>query len=100
MEKTFRGRTLPKLTEIKRTSYKADYRLIPKNEEEKYLKNKTVHDLPEIILPRKIEMPPLMKAFLEADHERKGLQVKIYNNNYNMSLRVLSPPESNSSRSN
>ncbi|KAF9408517.1 hypothetical protein HW555_011827 [Spodoptera exigua] len=76
VEKTFRGRKMPNLTEIYRTSYKPDYKLIPKNEEAKLLASvKEVHDYPEVILPRNIEMPPLMKKFIIKDHEKKGLEV-------------------------
>lgn len=74
VEKTFRGCTLPKLTEIYRTSYKTDYQLVPRNDEKNLLRsmeqynNRTVE-----ILPNTIEMPPLMKKFIVKDHERKGL---------------------------
>ncbi|KAH9637153.1 hypothetical protein HF086_016175 [Spodoptera exigua] len=50
VEKTFRGRKMPNLTEIYRTSYKPDYKLIPKNEEAKLLASvKEVHDYPEVM---------------------------------------------------
>lgn len=75
VEKTFRGRKLPNLTEIYRTSYKPDYQLVPKNEEHKYLKVEKVHDYTDVILPNCIEMPPLMKKFIAADHEKKNLEV-------------------------
>ncbi|CAG9087952.1 unnamed protein product [Plutella xylostella] len=75
VEKTFRGRKLPTLTEIHRTSYKPDYQLVPKNEEAKYLQVDKVHDYPEVVLPNSIEMPPLMKKFIEKDHEKKGLEI-------------------------
>ncbi|XP_023936740.1 uncharacterized protein LOC112044954 [Bicyclus anynana] len=73
VEKTFRGRTLPKLTEIYRTSYKPDYKLIPKDEESKLLH--VDHKKTEVILPNCIEMPPLMKRFIVKDHEKRGLEV-------------------------
>ncbi|XP_021181492.3 uncharacterized protein LOC110370087 [Helicoverpa armigera] len=76
VEKTFRGRKLPNLTEIYRTSYKPDYKLIPKNEEAKLLASvEKVHDYPEVILPSRYEMPPLMKKFIITDHANKGLEV-------------------------
>ncbi|KAI5645447.1 mitochondrial 28S ribosomal protein s34 domain-containing protein [Phthorimaea operculella] len=78
VEKTFRGHTLPKLTEIYRTSYKTDYKLVPKNEEAKLLESVAKakeHYHPEVILPRTVEMPPLMKQFIVKDHEKKGLEV-------------------------
>lgn len=79
VEKTFRGKKLSNITEIYRTSYKPDYKLIPKNEEGKLLaKVDKAHDHPNIILPNSIEMPPLMKKFITKDHEKKGLEVSIY----------------------
>ncbi|XP_041986233.1 28S ribosomal protein S34, mitochondrial [Aricia agestis] len=75
VEKTFRGYTHDKLTEIYRTSYKPDYKLIPKHEEEKLINSITnKHHFSDVILPNKIEMPPLMKEFIVKDHERKGLK--------------------------
>lgn len=83
VEKTFRGRTLPKLTEIYRTSYKPDYKLIPKDEEAQLLKS-AEHKKAEVILPNTIEMPPLMKKFIVKDHEKKGLEVLT-----NLSILIL-----------
>ncbi|OWR52973.1 ribosomal protein S34 [Danaus plexippus plexippus] len=73
VEKTFRGRKLPQLTEIYRTSYKPDYNLIPKDEEYKLLEA-VKNSESEVILPNTIEMPPLMKRFIVKDHEKKGLE--------------------------
>ncbi|CAH2039690.1 unnamed protein product, partial [Iphiclides podalirius] len=76
VEKTFRGRKLEKLTEIYRTSYKPDYKLIPKHEEEKLLElAETKQQSSDIVLPRTIEMPPLMKKFIIKDHEKKGMEI-------------------------
>ncbi|CAK1586246.1 unnamed protein product [Parnassius mnemosyne] len=76
VEKTFRGRKLDKLTEIYRTSYKPDYKLIPKHEEAKlFAAVKEEHYFPDVILPRTIEMPPLMKKFIVKDHEKKGMEI-------------------------
>ncbi|XP_047534971.1 uncharacterized protein LOC125069499 [Vanessa atalanta] len=75
VEKTFRGRKLPNLTEIYKTSYKPDYNLIPKDEEAKLFESAKIYEkLPEAILPNSIEMPPLMKKFIVKDHEKKGLE--------------------------
>ncbi|CAD7083554.1 unnamed protein product [Hermetia illucens] len=62
VEKTFRGRTLPRPTEICSTSYKADYKLIPKSEEEQYCKITSA--MQERILPSTIDFPPLLKEFI------------------------------------
>ncbi|XP_028167256.1 uncharacterized protein LOC114357708 [Ostrinia furnacalis] len=101
VEKTFRGRKLPTLTEIYRTSYKPDYKLIPKNEEAKLLASVTKeHNFPEVILPTTIEMPPLMKQFIVKDHEKKGLETMkeyvmplSYNKSPNRVLRIAEPGE-------
>lgn len=80
VEKTFRGRKLPNLVEIYRTSYKPDYQLIPKNEEANLLASVAKeHNLPDVILPNSIEMPPLMKEFILKDYKKKGLKVCIEN---------------------
>lgn len=79
VEKTFRGRKLPNVTEIYRTSYKPDYKLIPKNEEVKILSAASdVSSQSQMILPNNIEMPPLMKKFIVKDHEKKGLEVSTF----------------------
>ncbi|XP_068618795.1 uncharacterized protein mRpS34 [Battus philenor] len=76
VEKTFRGRKLDNLTEIYQTSYKPDYKLIPKHEEAQLVDSiKSQHYFPDVILPRTIEMPPLMKKFIVKDHENKGMEV-------------------------
>ncbi|XP_035445240.2 uncharacterized protein LOC118272703 [Spodoptera frugiperda] len=101
VEKTFRGRKMPNLTEIYRTSYKPDYKLVPKNEEAQLLASvKEVHHFPEVILPRNIEMPPLMKKFIIKDHEKKGLEVMTdftmpitYNYSPNRVKRIAKPDE-------
>ncbi|CAG9793815.1 unnamed protein product [Diatraea saccharalis] len=101
VEKTFRGRKLPGLTEIYRTSYKPDYKLIPKHEESKLLTSVTnEHYFPEVILPNTIEMPPLMKKFIIKDHEKKGLELMknlvmplSYNNSPNRVQRIAKPGE-------
>uniref|UniRef100_A0A0K8TRT1 Putative mitochondrial ribosomal protein s34 n=1 Tax=Tabanus bromius TaxID=304241 RepID=A0A0K8TRT1_TABBR len=65
VEKTFRGRTLPKPVVICSTSYKADYRLLPKNEETEYCKGAS--KVAEKILPRTIDLPPLLKEFISEE---------------------------------
>lgn len=77
VEKTFRGRKLPALTEIYRTSYKTDYQLISKKDEASLLAAVKELDTNQEILPNKVEMPPLMKKFIEQEHEKKGLEVCI-----------------------
>lgn len=50
---------------ISSTSYKADYRLIPKSEEVEYCK--TDKRTEEKILPQKVEFPPLLREFIKEE---------------------------------
>nr|CAI5826003.1 unnamed protein product [Callosobruchus analis] len=75
VEKTFRGNTYPKPILIESSSYKADYKLIPKDEEEQYCK-KSVRATVEHILPRTMEFPPLLKELLIREAEAKGEKIK------------------------
>lgn len=61
-EKVFRGRKYPKPVTILSASYKADYRLVSKDDESKYTFNVNVK--PEVILPKTIDFPPLLKQFI------------------------------------
>lgn len=76
VEKTFRGRTSPKLIEICGTSYKADYLLVPKDQEHTLHKTQTIE---ERILPRTIEFPPLLRELIkrETGQENPLLPVRI-----------------------
>lgn len=74
MEKTFRGQTYPKLVEISSVSYKADYRLLPKHEEESYCR--TVQRA-EKIIPREIDLPPLLKEFVQRETGKSGPKIPI-----------------------
>lgn len=77
VEKTFRGRTLPKLVGIHSTSYKTDYQLIPKNKEAEMCRP---CEQPEFkILPQTIEFPPLLREFIikETGQHNPQLKVKI-----------------------
>lgn len=62
-EKVFRGRKYPKIVEVCSVSYKADYRLIPKDEEEEYCKTESHLTLEKVkILPRAVPFPPLLRV--------------------------------------
>lgn len=80
VEKTFRGRTNPQLVEIYSASYKADYRLIPKSEENAFCK--PIEKIEERILPQTIEFPPLLREFIvrETGNANPLLRVKIKSN--------------------
>ncbi|XP_055611376.1 uncharacterized protein LOC129757981 [Uranotaenia lowii] len=83
VEKTFRGRKYPKLIEISSVSYKADYRLLHKHEEEAYCRG---IEQPVKIVPRDIEMPPLLRQFVQRETGKAEpripvrLRESIYNN--------------------
>lgn len=62
VEKTFRGQTITKPIQIEAASYKADYVLIPKDQESQYLN--VICERPIKILPSSIEFPPLLKEIL------------------------------------
>lgn len=76
VEKTFRGRTYPKLVQIDSVSYKADYRLLHKHEEEEYCR---VAQRTEKIVPREIDLPPLLKEFVlkETGQSDKKIAIKL-----------------------
>ncbi|KDR20025.1 28S ribosomal protein S34, mitochondrial [Zootermopsis nevadensis] len=72
-EKVFRGRKYPKIVEVCSTSYKADYRLLPKDEEQAYCKTDSQVVLEKVrILPRTIPFPPLLREMILADRRAKG----------------------------
>lgn len=70
VERTFRGKKYPKPVQIDSASPKADYVLIPKDEEYRFLNDVQ----PELkIMPTTAEFPPLLKELLlrEAKKENK-----------------------------
>lgn len=68
-----RGYKYPKLVKIESVSYKADYRLIPKDEESKLLDNATT--MTERILPREVDFPPLLKKIVLKSKLERGEQI-------------------------
>lgn len=91
-EKVFRGRKYPKPVTILRTSYKADYRLIPKDQEHEYLRNVNVK--PEVILPKTIEFPPLLKQFLIDETKNPNPQLNlVVKSNRDKQLRTANVDE-------
>lgn len=70
VEKTFRGRKSPELVEMFANTYKADYKLIPKHEEEDYCKCNN----PKVeykILPRTMSFPPLLRELIIREMKEK-----------------------------
>lgn len=62
VEKIFRGRHYKEPIEIFRVSYKPDYRLIPKDEEQDWW-DRLANCKPRVkIVPGSFELPPLMKV--------------------------------------
>lgn len=80
-ERVFRGAKVPDLVYVEEESWHNDWQLIPRHEESKYLLDpaKMVeHGHPETvtILPRWMEVPPLMDIFLRRHiNNRKGIQL-------------------------
>lgn len=69
VEKTNRGRTHPKPIQIDSVSYKPDYMLVPKDEEQRYLINIQQQIK---ILPLTVEFPPLLKEILTREARKKN----------------------------
>lgn len=76
VEKTFRGRTLEKPVEICSTSYKADYLLVPK-EQEATVCRPLGEPIAERILPQTVDMPPLLREFVERETGQRNPQLPI-----------------------
>ncbi|XP_067001217.2 small ribosomal subunit protein mS34 [Anabrus simplex] len=74
-EKVFRGRKYTNLVEVCSASYKADYRLLHKDEEEAYCRFEPSTDKEERILPEAIQFPPLLKEVIMRDLRAKGQSV-------------------------
>lgn len=70
VERVFRGRKEKGLVQIDSTSYKADYQLIPKDEEYKW---KPLDTVEEVIMPRKMELPPLLREIVSRKLKAKGI---------------------------
>lgn len=62
VEKIFRGTQYPEPVEIYSVSYKPDYRLIPKDEEQLWWDRLANCKPRENVIPGLIELPPLMKV--------------------------------------
>ncbi|KAF5304053.1 hypothetical protein FQA39_LY01838 [Lamprigera yunnana] len=74
VEHTFRGRKHPELVNLFATTYKTDYKLIPKDKEAEYCKC----DNPRIvnkILPRTKEFPPILRELIIREMKAKGEEV-------------------------
>ena len=72
-EKVFRGRKATNLVQLDSSSYKTDYLLIPKEDEERFCRAYTPP--PQRILPRTMEFPPLMKEIFKRQMKAEGKPV-------------------------
>ncbi|XP_058833813.1 uncharacterized protein LOC131691439 [Topomyia yanbarensis] len=93
MEKTFRGRTYPKLVVIDSVSYKADYRLLSKHEEESYCR--TV-ERSERIIATETDMPPLLREFIQRETGKINPKIPVkmkpgHNNIYRLAKKGETP---------
>ncbi|XP_017778074.1 PREDICTED: 28S ribosomal protein S34, mitochondrial [Nicrophorus vespilloides] len=97
VEKTFRGVKQPKLIALESTSYKADYQLVPKREEEAYLKLQSVSAAVRV-LPKYMALPPLMREVEMQEMNAKGKEFvepkievvyKKNNSNYKISEEMI-----------
>lgn len=75
MERTFRGKTFPKLVEVYSTSYKTDYQLIPKSEEANVCR--PWKEPEEKVLPQHIEFPPLFRELITRETGQQNPQLKL-----------------------
>lgn len=62
VERVFRGLKNPKPVQMDSTTYKADYMLVPKDQEHLYVSNTKVPEMK--ILPRETDFPPLLSQFI------------------------------------
>jgi len=69
VEKIFRGKRYNDPVEIYSVSYKPDYLLIPKDEEQLWWDRLANCKPREKVVPGSIELPPLMKLVLERDNK-------------------------------
>ncbi|XP_063995590.1 uncharacterized protein Mrps34 [Diachasmimorpha longicaudata] len=72
VEATFRGQKDPRIKQMDGATYKTDYRLVPKDEEHKYV---YWVNRPEVILPRTMELPPLLSEIMVRNLKAKGEKV-------------------------
>ncbi|KAJ8924903.1 hypothetical protein NQ315_001060 [Exocentrus adspersus] len=74
VERTFRGKAFPNPIILESASYKADYKLIPKDEEEAYCRT-TVKEEAKVY-PKSFDFPPLMKELILRDIRAEGGNTK------------------------
>ncbi|XP_059614012.1 small ribosomal subunit protein mS34 [Phlebotomus argentipes] len=75
VEKTHRGKLLAKPLKIMATSYKSDYKLIPKHEEENYCRMPILREVK--VFPRTIDLPPLLREFVKDETGQENPQIPL-----------------------
>ncbi|XP_029171371.1 28S ribosomal protein S34, mitochondrial [Nylanderia fulva] len=73
VERVFRGQKSPKPIQLDAATYKADYMLVPKDQEHLYLENRQLPE--EKILPKTTDLPPLLSQILMRQMKTKGVTV-------------------------
>lgn len=75
VEKVFRGKVYPDHEQLEATTYKNDFRLVPKEEEEAFCRKNECRREPEKVFPAYGEYPPLFKRFIIRNMKLAGEQV-------------------------
>lgn len=74
VEKVFRGKKFDKPISIEMSSHKPDFKLLSKKEEANYCVPMTRQ---ETILPSVMELPPLLREFVEKETGQKDMKIRI-----------------------
>jgi small subunit ribosomal protein S34 len=77
VEKIFRGKHYENPVEIYSVSYKPDYRLIPKNEEQLWWDRLAKCEPRNKVVPGSIKLPPLMRLVLERDNKDSNITLPL-----------------------
>lgn len=75
MEKVFRGKKYDKPVAIEMSSHKPDFKLLPRREEADYCK---LVDREEKIIAPFMDLPPLLREFIEKETGRKDIKMKVH----------------------
>lgn len=73
VDRVFRGFKSPKPVQLDSATYKADYMLIPKDQEHLYLEDNKLPE--ERILPRTTDLPPLLLQMIVRQMKARGNKV-------------------------
>jgi Mitochondrial 28S ribosomal protein S34 len=76
VEKVFRGRKYEKPVLIESASYKTDYRLLSKKEEQDYCQVLEVHSNSKILIAPFIDVPPLLRELFRKETGKEDIKMK------------------------